>query len=120
LAAILRGICPLIMRHDHLHRAIDAAFWVASGEVDRVNASVALTRTFGAQLYGVAVDKRVNRCVAVAETIGRLILRYTRDRDRRVVLRINHTQDVFQRQPVIRWPEHRICFSGEAIPGGRP
>src|SRR5262249_11982232 len=65
---------PLVVRHAHLHRAGAAPLVVLGQEADVVDTAVQIAGALPAYQYRGALDDAVHGSVAVAQTVGRLVL----------------------------------------------
>src|SRR6266576_2385778 len=100
-ATVDRGIGLPALGHDYLHRARRRLLGISNREADSVNTAVALAGAFSTNVHVVVVgrcvvmDDRIDRRVAIAETVGWFVLRdfvdgdlvvawhdYTKDLDR--------------------------------------
>src|SRR5262249_4722784 len=79
-------------------------------EADPIDAAITSARAFGAQEHaivatGVDLLDRIDRGVAVTETVGRLVLSNGSNRDL-VIAWLNHTDDMHLSHLMIWRPEH--------------
>src|SRR4030095_2934678 len=109
---VYRTIGLLALGHDYLHRALGCLLGVSNSEVDFVNTSVTLAGAFSAKVHIVVIgrcvvmDDRIDRRVAIAQTIGRLVLCDVIDGDL-VIAWHNDAEDLHRQHFVIGRPEDR-------------
>ena len=64
------------MRDGDNNRTQRTSFWVRRSERDAIDTSITRARTFSTQEHRpITIDYGIHRCVTIAETVSRLVLR---------------------------------------------